>query len=1184
MSEAHQREQEIFDAALELPPQERAAYLDRVTEGDIALRGRIESLLKGYEAGNFLEQPAAPRTLQRTMVISDPPTEKPGDKIGRFKLLQQIGEGGCGVVYMAEQEEPVRRRVALKIIKLGMDTKSVIARFEAERQALALMDHPNIAKVFDAGATETGRPYFVMELVRGMKITDYCDEAKLPIRERLDLFTQVCQAVQHAHQKGIIHRDLKPSNILVTVNDGVAVPKVIDFGIAKATGGQRLTDKTIFTAFEQFIGTPAYMSPEQAVLTSVDIDTRSDIYALGVLLYELLTGKTPFESAKLLATGFDEMRRVIREQEPSRPSTRLSTMPDNELSTAAQRRGIDAPKLVTELRGDLDWIVMKCLEKDRARRYETANGLAKDIERLLNNEPVTARPPSTAYRLRKMVRRNKLTFAAVSAVVISLMAGLVVSTALFFRAKQERDEAVKQKQRADEQAAVAKAVSDFLQSDLLSQASSRQQAESGFEPLPDLTVRAALQRAAAKVGQRFTNQPLVESEIRYTLGSSFVLVGDAQAAIPQLERSVLLRTQMFGQSDSSTLSSMHMLAWAYQDAGQLTNALAAAEEALRLRKAKFSPDDEHLLSAMNLLANVKSGLQQDNLALREEIFRLSKEKLGTNNELTLIAMGNLATAYSWTSNRADEGLRMLEETLRLEKETLATNHPLTLSSMDHLAGAYSRRKRLAEAIPLFEDTLNLQMAALGSGHPDTQETLNDLADAYSKAGRAVDSIALRERYLIEIKTILGPDNPNTLSAMHRLADLYTSSGRENESFTLSEEALKLARARFGPDDPSTIESIRYMERAYRNAGQLTNAIALGEEGLRRSTAKLGPDDAETFWNMYDLSQTYGKAGLTNAVALAAEAFNRSQRRLGWDSTTHYMARELVSRYEQFKQASNAIPLREEILAHDKTELVTDDPQLLQDMANLANNYRDAGRLAEAIALYEEVLSRSTAKFGPNHTNTIARLYPLARAYELAKRPQDAIPLYETELKFRETNAPDDDQTLFARNHLARVYRDARRLADAATVDEGTLQSWKFSSDSDTNRLAVLSHLASIYELQGEFVKAENDLREGINLDKPPYDYHHFNAELAVGRLLLKQNKFADAEPLLLSGYEGFKGDAENKPADGQRIKNLLASNLKTIVHIYSDASQTNFAAQWQRKIDELTQITKPATNATPVNP
>ena len=421
-------EETIFAAVLHLPPRERASHLEQCTAGNPALRQRLESLLKAYDAGDFLEQAAAPE-MPPTVVFLARPTEKPGDRIGRYKLLQQIGEGGCGVVYMAEQEEPVRRRVALKVIKLGMDTKSVIARFEAERQALALMDHPNISKVFDAGATDAGRPFFVMELVRGMKITEYCDEKKLSTKERLDLFIQVCQAIQHAHQKGIIHRDIKPSNILVTVNDGVPVPKVIDFGIAKATSGQRLTDKTLFTAFDQFIGTPAYMSPEQALMTSLDIDTRSDIYALGVLLYEMLTGKTPFDAKELMAIGLDEMRRTIREQEPQRPSTRLSTMPGAELSTTAQRRGLEAPNLISELRGDLDWIVMKCIEKDRARRYETANGLAMDIQRHKNNEPVVACPPGSLYRFQKLVRRNKLAVTAGAAVAAALVIGAEIGRA-----------------------------------------------------------------------------------------------------------------------------------------------------------------------------------------------------------------------------------------------------------------------------------------------------------------------------------------------------------------------------------------------------------------------------------------------------------------------------------------------------------------------------------------------------------------------------------------------------------------------------------------------------------------------------------------------------------------------------------------------------------------------------------
>src|SRR5437773_6884576 len=358
MNGSPNRDVVVFAEALQLSAGERSAYLERACGADEELRQRVERLLKAHDrAGDFLEQPPPEAVMESKLGASA--GENVGDRIGRYKLLQQIGEGGCGVVYMAEQEEPVRRRVAIKVIKVGMDTKQVVARFEAERQALALMDHPNIAKVLDAGATEAGRPYFVMELVRGIKITEYCDQENLSTEQRLDLFIQVCQAVQHAHQKGIIHRDLKPSNILVADHDGVPVPKVIDFGVAKATTDQRLTDKTLFTAFEQFIGTPAYMSPEQAKLSGLDIDTRSDIYSLGVLLYELLTGKTPLDQRELLASGLDEMRRTIREQEPARPSTRLSTMIEGELTTTAKHRHTDAPRLIHLLRGDLDWIVMK---------------------------------------------------------------------------------------------------------------------------------------------------------------------------------------------------------------------------------------------------------------------------------------------------------------------------------------------------------------------------------------------------------------------------------------------------------------------------------------------------------------------------------------------------------------------------------------------------------------------------------------------------------------------------------------------------------------------------------------------------------------------------------------------------------------------------------------------------------
>ena len=561
MTKTKPQEEALFDAARNLAsPAARRAFLDQACTDDPGLRAKVEALLAAEaEAEKFFNDAALSVVLtasgsQEAAVKIGPPgakaedgiTEVSGTRIGHYKLLQRIGEGGGGVVYMAEQEEPVRRRVALKIIKLGMDTRSVIARFEAERQALAMMDHPNIARVLDAGATDTGRPYFVMELVRGVKITDYCDKNQLDTRRRLDLFIQICQAIQHAHQKGIIHRDIKPSNILITLHDGVPVPKVIDFGIAKATE-VRLTDKTFFTAYEQIVGTPAYMSPEQAEMSGLDIDTRSDIYSLGVLLYELLTGRTPFDPKELLQHGLDEMRRTLREREPQRPSTMLTTLQGTELTATAEHRQAEPPKLISLLRGDLDWIVMKALEKDRRRRYETANGLAMDINRYLNNEPVMARPPSRLYRFQKLVRRNQVIFTATGAVAVALIIGLGTSTWLFFMEKAARQRAVaaeQQQARLRQEAEQARA----NEAELRRQAETRQK----ITQAALLVSQEKFEEADKLLNEVSLTQPTVEgAAVLRSLGEWYALQNQWRPAADRF--TLLLQIDQLDGWDISTL-------------------------------------------------------------------------------------------------------------------------------------------------------------------------------------------------------------------------------------------------------------------------------------------------------------------------------------------------------------------------------------------------------------------------------------------------------------------------------------------------------------------------------------------------------------------------------------------------------------------------------------------------------
>jgi eukaryotic-like serine/threonine-protein kinase len=696
-------EEEVFHEALARRPEEQAAYLEQACAGDPGLRAAVGALLRAnVGATGFLEQPA----LAPVGTVDGPVTERPGTVIGSYKLLEQIGEGGFGIVFMAEQLEPIRRKVALKVVKPGMDTRQVIARFEAERQALAIMDHPNIAKVHDGGATPSGRPYFVMELVKGVPITEFCDQNHLTPRQRLELFIPVCEAVHHAHQKSIIHRDLKPSNVLVAVHDTIPVSKIIDFGVAKALG-QELTDKTLFTGFAQMIGTPLYMSPEQAGQSSLDVDTRSDIYSLGVLLYELLTGTTPFTKERFKQTAYDEIRRIIRDEDPPKPSTRLSELsrsgelrrsgepsrtsgstapiapPTSSLASVAAQRQTEPAKLTKLVRGELDWIVMKALEKNRNRRYETALDLAADIRRHLRDEPVLACPPTLRYRLGKLLRKHRGPVAAVATVWFVLVGGIAATTIAYGQARA----AERQARQAE---AEARATADFLTYDVLGPA--HEGPAGGYSR--DVTIREALDAAARTIDHALGQNPRVEAAVRHVMGATYRFLGEYEKARPHLQRAVALRTRELGTDDPATLTSEHHLCNVLHNQGDLAKAETLGRAVLDARRKRLPPGDVDIASSLALLG----------LILTDEGDPEGAEPL-------------------------------LREALDIFRNVLSESHWRTANVQSLLGGCLCAQKRYADAEPLLLAACQTLWTAQGAPRRHAQRALKNTVQLYEASGK-----------------------------------------------------------------------------------------------------------------------------------------------------------------------------------------------------------------------------------------------------------------------------------------------------------------------------------------------------------------------------------------------------------------------------------------------------------------
>ncbi len=773
MSPSIQRVEALFQQAADLPREARAAFLERECRGEPELLARVQALLQRHEEGESFVAPLA----------ESKPSEGPGTVIGRYKLLQHIGEGGFGSVYMAEQTEPVQRKVALKIIKLGMDTKQVVARFEAERQALALMEHPSIAKVLDGGATGTGRPYFVMELVRGISITEYCDQNNLGMRERLELFIEVCQAVQHAHQKGVIHRDIKPSNVLVTLHDARPVPKVIDFGIAKAMHG-RLTEKTLFTEFRQFIGTPAYMSPEQAEMSGLDIDTRTDIYALGVLLYELLTGTTPFDTKALLEAGYGELQRIIREKEPPKPSVRISSQGSAEI---ARHRRVDLQALSRLLRGDLDWIVMRSLEKDRARRYASASELAEDVRRHLRDEPVLAGPPGAVYRLRKFLVRNRAAVGWAATIAAALVLGIAGTTWGLLAASRERDQAVRsqalaqerlqevqrasqeasaQRDRASEAAEQARDVTEFLTGAL----SLSNPMVSGNA---DLSMREMLDRASEEVA-RLSDQPYAEASVRATIGRAYRSLSEHRLAEPHLRRAAELMREL---PDYDGVERYHTL-WSLTITLFGLGANDAAEAALEARRVghdEVRRSHPGLAEVFDRFIHATEEMDIDAAqALFGEARDRARSELPRGDPLWLIWVGSLQHAgYSlWYSPFEARAEPYWVEAYAIQERELGPTHPETAESLTMLAGVLNRSGRAREAEARIRESARVMRQVFGDQHVQTAFAESMLAENLVAQERFAEAEPILLRAHALLVAVDDASNFCPVDSLKRMVALY----------------------------------------------------------------------------------------------------------------------------------------------------------------------------------------------------------------------------------------------------------------------------------------------------------------------------------------------------------------------------------------------------------------------------
>jgi tetratricopeptide (TPR) repeat protein len=1102
-TERWQRIERLYHLALEQEEKHRAAFVEQACGGDESLQRDLELLLaQSEDTDEFLETPAlevAARDLASTSTASLPAV------IGRYRIVRLLGEGGMGTVYEAEQEEP-RRIVALKVIRPGLATPERLRRFKHESQALGRLQHPGIAQIYESSTADTGfgpQPYFAMELIRGPSLAGYSEAHLLNTRQRLELMVKICEAVHHAHRRGLIHRDLKPGNIVV---DETGQPKILDFGVARLA--ERDAQATLQTELGELVGTLAYMSPEQVLGDPLEVDTRSDVYSLGVILYELLSGRLPYDVSR---RQLHQAAQTIREQDPASLSS-----------------------IRNVYRGDIETIVGKALEKDRERRYASAADLAGDIQHYLNDEPIAARPPTAGYQLQKFARRHRALVGGVAAVFVVLVAGVAVSTSEAIRAnragqaalterdraaaaerdaKQERDRALQaertatnernravaaeagaleernhalaEKRRADDESATAKAINNFLQQDLLAQASAHRQGRRDSNPDPDLKVRTALDRAAAGIEGKFGKQPLVEASIRQTIGVTYRDLGLYPEAQHQLEAALNLRRRLLNEAHPDTLASTNALAVLNDYQGKHAEAESMLNRVLEARRRVLGEAHPSTLESTDGLAQVyeEEGKYAQAELLLAKALEVRRRVLGEEHPDTLHNMAELSFVYR-LQNKFAPAKPLVTKALAVQRRVLGEGHPDTLLSMNILALLYVDEGKYAQAEPLYTGALDIQRRVLGESHPGTLMVMNNLAQLYETEGKYAQAEPLFTKVLEIQRQVLGGEHSNTLATMHNLANLYRAQGKDAQAESLYTKVLEIRRRVLGEEHPATANSMNSLAMLYLTEGKYREAESLMDNALAIVRRLLGAEHPRTLLAMANRATLYkvqGKYG--EAEALATRSLDLLRRVAGDENSVTLIAMKgLGLIYRSEGKYAQAEPLLAKVFEVRRRTLGEEHPDTLIGMHELGVLYRSQGKYAEAEAFLNRELDVERRVLGPAHPSTTGAMAALAE-----------------------------------------VQLQMAKFAGAETLAREALTNWEKTR---------------------------------------PDSWRRYHSEALLGAILAGQRRYSEAEALLISGFQGLQQRGASVPADDRQV---LRDAGEWAVSLYESWGKPESAAAWRER-------------------